>query len=130
MFGGHHGAGVVARHDLRDALAREAPRQPLGLSDPAWRKRDVRMLDDSEGVALGLAVADQKEPGHGAESQTVARTAGRAASTSRRHARTRAMLASDFCGVSPRDTCAMNSSRPVIIRSEALTSSWSAWTRR
>src|SRR4029077_6220965 len=122
MLGGHHGAGVVARHDLRDALAREAPRQPLRLSDPAWRKRDVRMLDDPEGVALGLAVADQEEPAHGAESQTVARTAGEPASTSRRHARTLAILASAFCGTSPRDTCAMNSSRPVVIKSEALTS--------
>src|SRR2546427_2785733 len=123
MLGRRHGAGVVARHDLRDTLARETQRQPLGLNDPAWRKRDVRMLDDSQGVALGLAVADQEEPGHGAESQTFARTAGRAASTSRRHARTLAILASAFCGTSPRDTCAMNSSRPVVMRSEALTSS-------
>src|SRR3989442_6957555 len=129
MLGSRHGAGVVARHDLRDTLARETQGQPLGLNDPAWRKRDVRMLDDPQGVALGLAVADQEEPAH-RDSQTFARTAGRAASTSRRHARTLAILASAFCGTSPRDTCAMNSSRPVVMRSEALTSSCSACTRR
>ena len=33
-------------------------------------------------------------------------------------------------GCSPRDTWAMNSSRLVVIRSDALISSWSAWTRR
>src|SRR5215470_9387709 len=88
------------------------------------------MLQDPERVALGLAVTDQEEPGHPRDSQTVARTAGSAASTSRRQARTRVMLASHFSGISPRDIWAMNSSRFVIIRSEALTSSCSACTRR
>src|SRR5262249_5057729 len=129
-FRRRHGAGVVARDDARDALASEAPRQPLGLDDAARRERDVRVLDDAERVALGLAVTDQEEPAHREGSQTVASAAGRAASTSRRHARTRAMLASAFAGTSPRETWAMNSSRLVAIRSEAFTSSWSACTRR
>src|SRR5262249_8219210 len=33
--GRRHGAGEVARHDLRDALASEAAGQPLGLRDAA-----------------------------------------------------------------------------------------------
>src|SRR5262249_4724827 len=125
-----HGAGVVGRDDTRDTLAREALRQPLGLRDAARRQRDVRVLNDPERIALGLAVTDQEESAHREGSQTVASAAGRAVSTSRRHARTRAMLASAFAGTSPRETCAMNASRLVAIRSEALTSSWSACTRR
>src|SRR5262245_2754111 len=128
VLGRRHGARVVARDDARDALARQATRQPLGLGQPTRGERNIRMLEDPEGVALGLAVSNQEEPVHRA-SQTVARTAGSIASTSRRHTRTRAMFSSHFSGTSPRDTWAMNSSRPVAIRSEALTSSCSAWTR-
>src|SRR5262249_47113000 len=125
-----HGTGVVTRDDARDALAREALRQPLGLDDAAGRERDVRVLHDPERVALGLAVADQEEPAHRGGSPTAARAAGRAARTPRSPTRPRAMWASAFAGTSPREPCAMNSSRPVDIRSEALTSSWSACTRR
>src|SRR5262249_61659466 len=114
------GTGVVARDDVRDGLAGEAQRQPLGLDDAARRERDVWMLDDPERVALGLAVADQEEPAHREGSQTVASAAGRAASTSRRHARTRAVLASAFAGASPRETWAMNSSRAGALRRWAL----------
>src|SRR5262249_51445247 len=114
------GTGVVTRAEARDARAREALRQPLGLDDAAGRERDVRVLHDPERVALGLAVADQEEPAHREGSPTVASAAGRAASTSRRHARTRAMLASAFAGTSPRETWAMNSSRAGALRRWAL----------
>ncbi len=40
------------------------------------------------------------------------------------------MLRSAFSGTPPREIRAMNSSRLVVIRSDALISSWIAWTRR
>src|SRR5262249_9342777 len=129
-FRRRHGTRVVARDDARDALVGEALRQSLGLHHAARRERNVRVLDDPKRIAFRLAVTDQEDASHRGGSQTVASAAGRAASTSRRHARTRAMLASAFSGTSPRETWAMNSSRLVAIRSEALTSSWSACTRR
>src|SRR5262249_7912726 len=130
VFGRRHRSRVVTRYDARDPLGGQTARQPLRLDEAAGRERDVGVLDDPERVALGLPVADQEQAAHRDGSQTVARTAGSAASTSRKHARTRAMLASDFAGISPRETWAMNSSRPVAIRSDALTSSCSACTRR
>src|SRR5262245_34460385 len=119
-------AGVVAGDDPRDAFRGEAARQPLGLCDAAGGERDIRALDDPERVAVGLAVPDQEEPAHRPPSCSVRSTGGSAASTSRRQARTRVMLASALSGTSPRDTLAMNSSRLVAISSEALISSWSA----
>ncbi|OGK77086.1 MAG: hypothetical protein A2X53_18780 [Candidatus Rokubacteria bacterium GWA2_70_23] len=64
------------------------------------------------------------------ESCTVLRTEGRAATTSLRHWRTRAMFSSAFSGIPPRDTWAMNSSRVVVINNDALISNWIAWTHR
>src|SRR6266850_4637134 len=55
---------------------------------------------------------------------TEARTAGRAAITSARHRRTRAMLASAFSGTPPLEISGMSASRSVTIRREELISSW------
>src|SRR5262245_3886260 len=64
LLGGGDGAGQVARHDVGDAVVSEAARQPLGLHDAASRERVVGALDDARGIALRLAVTDQKDRHH------------------------------------------------------------------
>src|SRR6185295_7623743 len=91
-------------------------------------------LDDDLELAVGMVGhgldLNRSEPraaaAQPAGSCRAASAAGRAASTSRRQFRTRAMLRSAFSGTPPREIRAMNSSRLVVISRDALISSWIA----
>src|SRR5262249_28177150 len=98
----------------------------LGARGVQPRRRAPESPHSTRAPAHGVRAALHS----GYDAWSAARTPGRAPIMSTRQRRTRAMFASAFSGMPPRDTWAMNSSRLVVIRSDALTSSCSAWTPR